>query len=144
MTLRNRTGSRARPSIKIRSYLQGEFLVLEVTDNGIGIEEKNAKIIFTAGYTTKKQGSGLGLHSTANFIVGSGGQIYPLSDGIGKGTTMRIKLRLSSVTSKTESGARNGKIPSRRRRVGRATNRAASRPLAAELQLELYYWKEDV
>ena len=99
---------KARPSIKIRSYLQGEFLVLEVTDNGIGIEGKNARIIFTAGFTTKEKGSGLGLHSTANFVIGSGGQIYPLSDGIGKGTTMRVKLRLSSLTAQSGSGARKG------------------------------------
>ena len=99
-------GLKGQPCIKIRSYVQGEFLVLEVTDDGIGIEEKISKIIFSAGYTTKKTGSGLGLHSTANFIIGSGGQIQSISDGFGKGTTMRIKLRLSSVSVKYQSNAR--------------------------------------
>ena len=99
-------GLQGQPCIKIRSYVQEEFLVLEVTDDGIGIEEKISKIIFSAGYTTKKTGSGLGLHSTANFIIGSGGQIQPISDGFGKGTTMRIKLRLSSVSVQYQSNAR--------------------------------------
>ena len=50
--------------------------------------------MFNAGYTTKKEGSGLGLHSAANFVIGSGGSIRPLSDGIGHGATLRVTLRL--------------------------------------------------
>ena len=96
-------GLEAAPRIKIRSYVQEDFLVLDVTDNGIGIEEKHFKIIFSAGYTTKKTGSGLGLHSIANFVIGSGGQIRPLSAGPGNGTTMRIKLKLSSVAPQSEN-----------------------------------------
>lgn len=86
-----------RPRIEIRTRVRDDFLVLDVTDNGIGIEEKNFRIIFSAGYSTKLTGSGLGLHSIANFVLSSGGQIFPLSDGTGKGTTMRIKFRLSTV-----------------------------------------------
>ena len=86
------------PRVGIRAYVEGDFLNLDVSDNGIGIDTKTSRLIFAAGYTTKKQGSGLGLHSTANFVVGSGGQIHPLSDGIGHGATMRVMLRLSSVT----------------------------------------------
>ena len=86
------------PRIQIRAYVEGNFLYLDVRDNGIGIEQKNLKKIFAADYTTKKSGSGLGLHSAANFVIGSGGRIQALSDGIGKGTTLRILLRLSSIT----------------------------------------------
>ena len=95
-------GLRAKPHIQIRSYVHEDYLVIDVIDNGIGIEEKRLKIIFAAGYTTKEVGSGLGLHSIANFIIGSGGQIYPISAGNGKGTTMRVKLRLASVALKSE------------------------------------------
>ena len=90
-------GLEAKPCIQIRSCIKEDFLVLDVTDNGIGIEESRSKIIFAAGYTTKQKGSGLGLHSIANYVIGAGGQIHPLSKGIGKGTTMRVKLRLASV-----------------------------------------------
>lgn len=100
--LENSAGIEGKPSIRIRAYIQEDYLVLDVIDNGIGIEEKHSKIIFAAGYTTKKGGSGLGLHSMANFIIGSGGQIYPLSGGTGKGTTMRVKLRLAQVTLKPQ------------------------------------------
>ena len=99
-------GLEAKPCIQIQSYIYGDFLFLDVIDNGIGIEPKRSKLIFTAGYTTKEKGSGLGLHSAANFVIGFGGQIYPLSTSVGKGTTMRIKLRLSAVavTSKNAGG----------------------------------------
>ena len=85
------------PCIQIRAYSEGEFLCLDVRDNGIGIDMKDAKRVFAAGYTTKKMGSGLGLHSVANFVIGSGGKIRPLSDGIGQGTTMHIMLRLAAI-----------------------------------------------
>ena len=85
------------PRIGIEAYINGDFLCLDVTDNGIGISPEDLKLIFTAGYTTKESGTGLGLYSSANFVIGSGGKIYPLSEGIGKGTTMRIMLRCSSV-----------------------------------------------
>ena len=85
------------PRIDIKAYISENFLCLDVTDNGIGIASENLKLIFTAGYTTKESGTGLGLHSSANFVIGSGGKIYPLSEGIGKGTIMRIMLRCSSV-----------------------------------------------
>ena len=90
-------GLNETPRIGIKAYTSRDFLYLDITDNGIGIAQKNSKSIFRAGYTTKKSGTGLGLHSSANFVIGSGGKIYPLSEGIGKGTTMRIMLRSSSI-----------------------------------------------
>ena len=90
-------GLNETPRIGVKAYISEDFLCLDVTDNGIGIAQKNLKLIFTAGYTTKESGTGLGLHSSANFVIGSGGKIHPLSEGIGKGTTMRIMLRCSSV-----------------------------------------------
>ena len=95
--LKESGGLKGQPRIEIRACVQQDFLVLEVQDNGIGIEQKNLKAIFGAGYTTKQEGSGLGLHSAANFVTGSGGKIQPLSDGYGTGTTMRVELRLNSA-----------------------------------------------
>lgn len=98
--LRQAGGLKGRPRIEIRAYVRREFLVLDVVDNGIGIAQKNIRAVFAAGYTTKPGGSGLGLHSAANFIAGSGGKIQPLSDGIGQGATMRVMLRLDAVSPK--------------------------------------------
>jgi signal transduction histidine kinase len=84
--------------IKIRCYVESDSFILEVTDNGIGIEKDNLDVIFRSGYTTKDSGSGLGLHLIANFVGGCGGQIQALSDGVGKGATMRVALPLSSAS----------------------------------------------
>ncbi len=86
------------PTIKIKCSTEKSNFVFEISDNGIGIEKDKLEVIFRPGYTTKGSGSGLGLHSVANFVSGCGGHISALSDGIGKGATMRIKLPLSSVT----------------------------------------------
>ncbi len=85
------------PRIRIACYLEAEYLVLDVIDNGIGIGEQRHRLVFTAGYTTKESGSGLGLHSAANFVIASGGSIRALSDGHGTGTTIRIKLRRAAT-----------------------------------------------
>ena len=94
-------GLNAPPRIHIRVYVRGNTLTIEVEDNGIGIglDVENIRRIFASGYTTKESGSGLGLYSVANFVISSGGQIRALSDGIGKGTTMRIKLGFPSLLS---------------------------------------------
>ena len=91
------------PRIQVRGYVDGDFLSLDVVDNGIGIDPEDTDKIFSAGFTTKEQGSGLGLHSSANFVISSGGQIQAFSQGKGKGTTLRILLRSSSIQSNNES-----------------------------------------
>ena len=85
--------------VRIVARVQGETLKLEVTDNGIGLEPERLRTIFSPGYTTKAEGSGLGLHSAANHVIGSGGSIEALSDGIGHGTTMHVRLRLPRFPS---------------------------------------------
>ena len=92
--LTNRDGLHQKPLIRIAACTQGELLVLDVTDNGIGIDDETQRSIFNAGYTTKKDGSGLGLHSAANFANDCGGGISALSDGAGRGATMRVTLPL--------------------------------------------------
>ena len=90
-------GLEEEPRIRIRAGVEGDFLNLEVGDNGIGFGGKDTRIFFAAGYTTKASGTGLGLHSAANFVVGSGGRIDLSSDGVGKGATARVMLRLPPV-----------------------------------------------
>ncbi|MDE2809886.1 MAG: ATP-binding protein, partial [Gemmatimonadota bacterium] len=93
------------PRIQIRASTKNDVLDLEVSDNGIGIKSKDTKVIFAPGYTTKRLGSGLGLHSAANFVIASGGRIQALSKGTGKGTTMRVRLPLSSVAPQANGRA---------------------------------------
>lgn len=89
----------AEPRIRIVAYLRQEFLVIDVVDNGIGIEPECRGLLFAPTYTTKQDGRGLGLHSVANYLIASGGSIEALSDGAGKGTTMRVTLPQAWPTS---------------------------------------------
>lgn len=63
-----------------------------VSDNGIGIDPEVREKLFRQGYTTKKDGNGLGLHSFANFLVGNGHSLSCVSDGAGKGASFLVKL----------------------------------------------------
>jgi PAS domain S-box-containing protein len=89
------------PRIRIHAYTDDEFLCIDITDTGIGIAPEEINKIFSAGFTTKAGGSGLGLHSSANFVISSGGKIQPFSEGTGKGTTIRLMLRRSTISQGT-------------------------------------------
>ena len=79
-----------RPAVSITGYVEDGHLFLDVADNGVGIDAENLGEVFSPGYTTKEGGSGLGLHSVANYVIDSGGGIEALSEGRGLGATIRV------------------------------------------------------
>jgi signal transduction histidine kinase len=82
--------------ITIACSARGNRIIVDVTDNGRGIEPRNRRHIFRPGFSTKTRGWGLGL-SLARRIIEEyhGGRLY-LKDSVpGQGTTMRIILRAS-------------------------------------------------
>ena len=80
--------------IRVLAYVRGEWLAIDVIDNGVGIAPEYSREIFKAGYTTKVGGTGLGLHSAAIFVGASGGNIEAESGGVGCGTALKVKLPL--------------------------------------------------
>ncbi len=87
--------------ITINLSREEEFVVIDISDTGKGIDMKFRRDIFRPGYSTKKRGWGLGL-SLAKRIIESyhDGQIFLKDSKIGKGSTFRIKLRLADCGSK--------------------------------------------
>ena len=85
------------PFIRIRAHSDADSLRIDFTDNGIGIDPDQSRTIFTPGYTTKQKGTGLGLHSSANFVIAIGGKISASSGGHGKGMTIHIQLPCSRI-----------------------------------------------
>ncbi|MBW7938152.1 MAG: GAF domain-containing protein, partial [Candidatus Omnitrophica bacterium] len=77
--------------ILIRTAISGDKILLEVTDTGQGIEEKNLRRIFEPFFTTKTKGTGLGL-SLAKRVVEEHGGVIRVQSEVGKGTTFRIIL----------------------------------------------------
>ena len=71
----------------------GDYVVIEVIDNGTGIPEAIRDRIFDPFFSTKKvgTGSGLGLSMVFGFAKQSGGTIEVRSE-VGKGATFRIVL----------------------------------------------------
>ena len=67
-------------------------LVMEVTDNGVGIDHETAEKIFNMGFTTKKDGHGFGLHAAANSATEMNGRLTVHSGGLGTGATFRLEL----------------------------------------------------
>ncbi|MCK4660241.1 MAG: hypothetical protein KAV82_12030 [Phycisphaerae bacterium] len=67
----------------------------EVFDNGVGIGRENLQRIFSHGFTTKKDGHGFGLHSSALTAKELGGSLVADSDGPGKGATFTLELPIS-------------------------------------------------
>ncbi|KPL06992.1 hypothetical protein AMJ86_06320 [bacterium SM23_57] len=71
-----------------------KYVNIEIKDTGVGISEDNIEKLFTAFYTTKSTGSGLGLTICSQIVHNHGGSIGVKSE-VGKGTTFVITLPLS-------------------------------------------------
>jgi PAS domain S-box-containing protein len=81
-----------RLRIRIRSDAGGQRLLLEVTDNGVGIAPENLPRIFTQGFTTKKTGHGFGLHISSLSATEMKGRLTCSSPGPGEGATFMLDL----------------------------------------------------
>ena len=66
--------------IKIKSYVFEEHRIIEITDNGIGMTEKELNNIYEVFYTTKAKGTGLGLPLTKQLIEKNSGNLFVESE----------------------------------------------------------------
>lgn len=82
----------------------GEYVCIEVADQGIGISPENLKRIFDPYFTTKKEGNGLGLASSYSIIRSHKGAMTVQSK-VGKGTTFCVYLPKSQKTVEVEAPA---------------------------------------
>jgi len=65
---------------------------IEVIDTGIGIPAENLTRIFAHGFTTRPDGHGFGLHSSANAAQAMHGSLTARSDGLNKGARFTLEL----------------------------------------------------
>jgi signal transduction histidine kinase len=79
--------------IEFTVHNRDKEVLLDVTDNGKGIDKKFRKDIFRPGYSTKLRGWGLGLSLAKRIIdVYHKGKLTLIDSILDKGTTFRIKL----------------------------------------------------
>jgi signal transduction histidine kinase len=80
-----------RPQIAIQIQVEDERINFKIKDSGLGIASADLDKIFVPFFTTKKNGSGIGLALSRQIVLLHGGQIFAQSE-IGVGTTISFTL----------------------------------------------------
>jgi PAS domain S-box-containing protein len=83
--------------IESQRYENDEVLVA-VHDSGVGIDPESASRLFTAFYTTRPNGMGMGLSICRSIVEAHGGRVWVASDGA-SGATFRFTLPVASHTN---------------------------------------------
>lgn len=87
-------------SVENAATIEGRFVHITVQDEGIGIPRENLDRIFDPYFTTKQNGSGLGLATTYSIISKHNGRISANSK-LNKGTTFHIYLPATLADDET-------------------------------------------
>ncbi len=82
---------------------EGRWVILDVTDTGVGMTEEVRSRIFEAFFSTRSVGSGLGLPTTRKIVEAHGGTIHVQSEA-GKGSQFTIRLPAELPTSSPSDG----------------------------------------
>jgi len=80
--------------LDVQTAVEGSDLVVSITDNGSGIGPKDLPHVFEPFYTTKTNGTGLGLAVVHGIVKEHGGRIV-VDSHPGQGTTMRLYLPIA-------------------------------------------------
>jgi PAS domain S-box-containing protein len=77
--------------LTVRSQLQDSRLVLSISDTGVGLPTEQGEQIFCAFFTTKTQGSGMGLAISRSIVESHGGRLWATANE-GRGTTFHFSV----------------------------------------------------
>lgn len=82
------------PHIKIRCHPEGDFLVLQVQDNGLGLSARQQEKLFSMfrRFHDHVEGSGVGLYMVKRIVDNAGGRIE-VESNVKEGSNFRVYLR---------------------------------------------------
>jgi signal transduction histidine kinase len=82
-----------RGLLTVRTKKEGDKCLIEIEDNGIGMDQDTLQRLFEPYFTSKTKGNGLGLTNCQNIILSHHGKIEVKSKP-GKGSVFTIFLRI--------------------------------------------------
>ena len=83
--------------LSLRTKKAGDSCVIEIEDNGSGMDEDTLQKLFEPYFTSKPKGNGLGLTNCQNIIISHRGKISVTSI-IAKGTIFTVKLKIAEYS----------------------------------------------
>ena len=89
--------------VEVRLYHRAEAAVVEVVDNGVGIQPEHRERIFLPFYTTKPTGTGLGMAIVKKIMDLHGGEIE-IDSAPGRGTSVRLVIPYRYLPTPVEVG----------------------------------------
>lgn len=88
-------GEGKRPKLSIIISKHGEFVHIDIEDNGPGISGDKATQLFKPFFTTKDQGTGLGLVLSRNLALKMGGNLEHIAGSEASGAHFRLTLPIT-------------------------------------------------
>jgi PAS domain S-box-containing protein len=84
--------------LRVKSQMQDSQVLFSVSDTGVGLPTEKMDQIFSAFYTTKPQGSGMGLAISRSIVESHGGRLWATSNA-GRGATFYFTLPIQVTES---------------------------------------------
>ena len=109
------TAELGRGHIRVSATREGDEIIIDVIDNGIGLPKENRRRLLEPYVTTREKGTGLGLAIVGRILEDHGGRIE-LSDAAEKipgqrGAWMRLRFAAETVSSSEAHPARQVASP---------------------------------
>ncbi len=77
--------------VQLRAFRNGDRVVIDITDNGRGMDDHTLQRVTDPFFTTRPEGTGLGLSITSQLIGLNGGDMH-IHSAPGRGTTVIVTL----------------------------------------------------
>ena len=86
------------PEIQVGVHNSEKSVIIEISDNGTGMDQKTREQAFEPLFTTRARGTGLGLANVQKIVKEHKGSVR-LSSVMGEGTTVKIELPVAETLS---------------------------------------------